>query len=389
MEMKSSWTKDVQAKLLKETIATLRDEVLALNDWMAEHPELGSQEFESSRRIVELLRSHGLEVEYPFGGLQTAFKATVNGGKNRKKAALMAEYDALPGLGHGCGHCAGGTAAVMAILALKQIEDYLGEIQIDLIGTPDEELGGGKVLLANAHAFDGYEFAAMVHMNDVNLTCVNFSAIDGMLFEFHGRPSHAAFAPEEGRNALNAARLFFDCVDMMRQHVPEKARLHGCILEGGHASNIVPDFAKVEFCTRAPYRWQLNDITAWVKECARAAAMATRTEVEILPCGVDYDSFQTGPVKNRVAADCFTALGLPVDRETVVGGGSSDVANVDTVCPTFHPMIGIGESDETAIETDREPIQRPSIFLMPECCRTVLRHFSMACSSRTGCIRPR
>ena len=336
------WVHAVAEALSTDASAQLREEALALNDALAAHPELGSQEFESSKRNVELLRSHGLVVEYPFCGLATSFKTSVNPGSGRRKAALLAEYDALPELGHACGHCAGGSAAVLAILALHEIEPMLGDIQIDLIGTPDEETGGGKVLLAAAHAFDAYEFAAMVHMNDVNLSQINFSAIDGMVFEFRGKPAHAAFAPEKGRNAFNAARLFFDSVDMMRQHVPDKVRLHGYMTEGGYSSNTIPDFARIEFCTRAPRRRQLNDVTEWVKDCARAAAMATRTELKILPYGVDYDSFETGKEKNQAIVSCFEALGLDIDGETVVEGGSSDIASVDAVCPAFHPMLGIG-----------------------------------------------
>lgn len=338
-----SWTENVQNNLLLGAFDNLKEEIFDLNDWMAGNPELGSQEFGASNRITTMLRQHGMSVEVPFCGLPTAFKASVNGGEKRRKAVLLAEYDALPDIGHGCGHCAGGAAAVMAILALRQIEHQLGDIQIDIVGTPDEEQGGGKVLLAKAGAFDEYQFAAMVHMNDINLSKVSFSAIDGMTFEFRGHPAHAAFAPEAGRNAFNAARLFFDGVDMMRQHVAEKARLHGYIVEGGSAANTIPDFARVDFCTRSPYRTELDDITAWVKDCARAAALATRTELTILPFGVDYDSFETGVEKNNLIVDCFRSLDMEIDGTTEIGGGSSDIANVDSVCPAFHPMIGIGE----------------------------------------------
>lgn len=336
-----NWTTDIQKELTENIIPALSGEVFALNDWMARNPEIGSEEWEASRRIVSLLRLHGLEVEYPFLNLPTSFKASVNAGAEKRKAVLLAEYDALPDIGHGCGHCAGGSAAVLAILGLKQIAEQLGDMQIDIIGTPDEELSGGKVFLAEKHAFDEYEFAAMVHMNDINLSQVHFSAIDGMVLEFKGRPSHAAFAPEAGRNALNAARLFFDSVDMMRQHIDEKARVHGYIMNGGTAANTIPDYARVGFLTRAPYRAELDDITSWVKECACAAAMATRTEVEILPYGTNYDSFHTGPAKNRLIAECFREQGLPVDEHIKAEGGSSDIGNVNTVCPAFHPMIGI------------------------------------------------
>lgn len=338
-----TWTKELQERLKAEIIPSLKEEILKLNDDMAEHPELGSREYVSSQKIVELLRGHGMEVTYPYCGLETAFRASVNPG-GKKKAVLMAEYDALPEIGHACGHCASGMASVMAVLAFNQIRSQLEDIQIDIIGTPDEEWTGGKALLVKAGAFEDCDFAAMVHMNGFNAVNVSFSALDAMKFEFHGRPAHAAACPEKGRNALNAARLLFDSVDMMRQHVVSDARMHGYIRDGGSASNIVPDFTSVEFVTRAGRRTDLEDITSWVQDCARAAALATRTEVTIEPQGESFDDFQTGPEKRRLLFQCFDALGLPVDPDASLCGGSSDVGNVDMVCPAFHPMMSIGQN---------------------------------------------
>ena len=181
-------------------------------------------------------------------------------------------------------------------------------------------------------------------MNATDIAEVRFSAIDGMQFIFHGTPAHAAACPEKGRNALNATRLLFDSTDMMRQHVIKDAIISGYIAEGGKASNIVPDLAQANFVTRAPRRDQLNDITAWVKDCARAAAMATRTEVEILPDGVDYDGFL--PVKSEIKLleECFAAIGRPLPEDAgVLNGGSSDIGNVTPSCVAFHPMMGIGQ----------------------------------------------
>lgn len=337
-----SWTKEIQAKMLEEIIPQLEKEIFQLNDHLAKNPELGSCEFQSSKRIVELLRSHGIQVEYPFCGLETAFKATVNPGGERK-AALLAEYDALPNMGHACGHCASGMASVTAALALNTVKDQLGSIQIDLIGTPDEELEGRKAVMAAAHVFDDYDFAAMVHMNGHSTLDTNFVALDGMIFEFRGRAAHAAAAPEKGRNALNAVRLLFDSVDMMRQHVIQEARIHGYISDGGVAANIVPDYACAKFLTRAPHRSDLDDITAWVKDCAKAAALATRTELNILPYGDSMDDLYVGPEKYSLLDDCFRELGLPLVKEETSQGGSSDIGNVDYVCPAFHPMMGIGQ----------------------------------------------
>lgn len=340
------WNEETREKLRKEILPALEKEAWSLNDDMAEHPELGSREFESSRKMVEMMRTHGIEVEYPYCGVETAFRAVINPG-GKKKAAFLAEYDALPEIGHACGHCASGMASVLAGLAVQEVRDTLGDVQIDIIGTPDEEWGGGKVLLQRAGAFDDYDFAAMVHMYAVDGVEARFSAIDGIKFVFHGAPAHAAACPEKGRNALNAARLLLDSTDMMRQHVIKEAIISGYIAEGGSAANIAPDRAVVNFNTRAPKRVQLDDISDWVKDCARAAALATRTEVEILPDGVDYDGFQ--PVKSelQLLEECFAGIGRPLGEDAgVLAGGSSDIGNVASSCVTFHPVMGIGKGLE-------------------------------------------
>ena len=337
------WNEEIREKLRREILPAMEKETWSLNDDMAEHPELGSHEFESSRKMVEMMRSHGIEVEYPFCGMETAFRAVINPG-GRKKAAFLAEYDALPEIGHACGHCASGMASVLAGLAVQEVRETLGDVQIDIIGTPDEEWGGGKVQLQQAGVFDTYDFAAMVHMSDVDMAEARFSALDGIQFIFRGAPAHAAARPEKGRNALNAARLLFDSTDMMRQHVIKEAIIYGYIAEGGSAANIVPDRTVVNYITRAPKRVQLNDISDWVKDCARAAAMATRTEVEILPDGADYDGFQPVRSELKLLEECFEGIGRPLgDDAGMMSGGSSDIGNVSSSCVAFHPMMGIGK----------------------------------------------
>ena len=289
--------------LLLMQVSDFEEEVNALNDYMAENPETGSEEYESSRKIVELLRKYGIDVEYPFAGFDTAFKGVINPEK-KNRMALLAEYDALRGLGHACGHCASGASSVLAALALNQVKDQL-DFGIDIIGTPDEEVNGDKCYMADDGIFDGYDFAAMVHMGAINTAEVKFIALDGLGFKWHGVPAHAAAAPEKGRNALNAARLFLDAVDMMRQHIIEEARIHGFIKQGGVASNIVPDEVEIEFITRAPKREDLNDITAWVKDCAKAAAMATRTELEMFLVGAPFHELHISEIGKRIMLECF------------------------------------------------------------------------------------
>ena len=332
--------KDILQFLFNVVIPSLEQEAYELNDYLADHPELSGEEYESSKIIVELLRKHGLEVEYPFAGLDTAFRAQINPEK-KHRVALLTEYDALPEIGHACGHCASGSASVLAGLSLYKIASEL-DFGIDIIGTPDEEVHGGKCMMCESGAFDGYDFAAMAHMAGENASLINFIALDGMIIKFRGVGAHAAQAPHEGRNALNAARLFFDAIDMMRQHIIPEARIHGYIRNGGTASNVVPGYAEIEFLTRAPKREQLNDITQWVHDCAKAAALATRTECEIEAYGKPFNEVYISPAGLDLMDECFTELGMSNSKYHVGMIGSSDIGNVDDICPAFHPLVSIG-----------------------------------------------
>lgn len=335
------WTKELLNKLYDEVMPLFKEDIFALNDYMAKNPELGGSEFESSKRIVALLRKHGISVEYPFAGFDTAFRASINPGKT-KKVALLAEYDALPTIGHACGHCASGMSTVMAALSLNRVCNDI-DVQFDIIGTPDEEVHGTKCNMASDHVFDNYDFVAMVHMGGVNTVEVDFIALDARIIEFKGAPAHAAQCPEAGRNALNAARLFFDAVDMMRQHVIQSARLHGYIKNGGVASNIVPDYTMIEFISRAPKRTDLADITLWVEDIARAAAMATRTDVTISKFGEPFHELHISDLEKEVMLACYDALDMEVCSDTGTFVGSSDIGNVDYFCPAFHPIVSIGK----------------------------------------------
>ncbi len=330
--------KELKIKAFEKAAEHLK-EALELNDYMAENPELGSHEFNSSKAMVELLRKYGIETEYPFAGMATAYKGVINP-RYKKRVAVLAEYDALKGIGHACGHCASGSASVLTALAFNDMKDDI-DFGVDIIGTPDEEIEGCKGIMADNGVFDGYDFAIMVHMGPVNCAKVDFIALDGIGIKFHGAPAHAAAAPTKGRNALNAARLFFDATDMMRQHILQEARMHGIIKQGGEASNVVPDLTEIEFIARAPRRADLNGITEWVKDCARAAAMATKTELELFPVGIPFHDLYVSGLRQKVMDETFDELGMEYD-DTAGMTGSSDIGNVDYVCPAFHPMAGIG-----------------------------------------------
>lgn len=332
--------KELKSQLIK-CLERFESEIYALNDFMAANPELGREEYKASQAIVELLRKNGIETEYPFAGFETGFCGKINPEKE-KRAVILAEYDALQGMGHACGHCASGSSSVWAALALNEMRDEL-DFGIDIIGTPDEERRGAKCYMADDGIFDRYDFAAMVHMGPVSTVDVNMIALDGLNIRWHGKASHAASAPEEGINAFNAARLFFDAVDMMRQHIVQEARLHGYLRHAGTAANIVPDLAEVTFLARAPKRKDLNGITEWVKDCAKASAMATKTSVEIEPSGLPFHELYISDSGRKLMEECFKDISIEPDNGTVGMTGSSDIGNVDYHCPAFHPIMSIGK----------------------------------------------
>ena len=320
--------------------ANFAPEAIALSDSIADEPEISAQEYKSSQKIADLLRHHGVETEYPFHGFPTAFKGVINPDKERRMC-LLTEYDALRGLGHACGHCASGSASVLAALALNEIRDQL-DFGVDIIGTPDEEFLGDKAMMAEDGVFDGYDFAVMVHMNYFTSASMECSAIDGFVLKWHGKSAHAAMAPWEGRNALNGARLFMDAVDMMRQQLRPDVRLQYSINKGGDAANIIPDYAEAEFYARATYRKDLTPITKWAMDAAEAAGVMSQTELEVF-AGPPYHDLHVTPSQKVAVENCMDALGIPHMDPPDDFIASSDVGNVSYRIPAFQPTMSIGK----------------------------------------------
>jgi amidohydrolase len=326
---------------MKELIQKYYDEIIALNDFMADNPEIGGEEYRASKRMVQLLENHGIPVEYPFAGMDTAFRGIINKGKGRK-AAILVEYDALRGLGHACGHCASGSLSILAALILNDLKERI-PAEIHVIGTPDEEMHGGKVPMVKAGVFNGMDFALMIHMSNKNALFSKFLALDAYKFTFHGKSAHASSIPWEGRNALNSMRLFFDAMDMMRQHLKDDVRLHGYIVKGGDASNIIPHYTEAEVLVRAASRNYLDQVSKWVMDCAQAAALATRTTWNVEEIGEKYDSLWRNISGEKVLENIYRDLGLALVDTSQETGGSSDIGNVSSVCPAFHPYLDIGK----------------------------------------------
>lgn len=308
----------------------------------AKNPELGDQEFATSRTITEALAARGWAVEYPYAGLPTAFNATIKKGDG-PIVAFLTEYDALPEIGHACGHNLNAVMSMLGGIALADAlgADLAGEIRI--VGTPAEETNGAKVEMANRGVFDDVDFAMMVHAAAKTTHPVYRSlAMDALEFSFKGKTSHAAATPWEGLNALNGVQLFFHAVDMLRQHVLPTTRIHGIITKGGEAPNIVPDFAQAAFYFRSPGRRYLNELMERVYDCARGAALATGTQVSWRNNETSFSELLPNPEIERRMMEVLDELNIAYDTDEY-RGGSTDAGNVSWRCPTMH--LGLAYTD--------------------------------------------
>lgn len=315
----------------------------ALSDDLAEFPEVSGEEFKSSEKIVRILKNAGYEIDYPFMDIPTAFMARKEGKAKGGRVALMVEYDALPEIGHACGHNLHGAMSVLAGLGLLPLMDEVGG-ELMIAGTPAEETSGAKVAFADKGVFDGVDLAMMIHC-ECGRTAVKYRslAMDAVEFVFSGQTSHAAHSPWEGRNALNGLQLFFHSLDMMRQHIKPDARIHGVYSQGGAAPNIVPERAEGRFYFRAANRSYLDKIMSKVWNCAAGCALATDTEVTWRPFEASFKDMRP----NREAEDLLTAImadefGLCLE-ESEEFQGSSDMGDVSYRCPALQMKLDIAK----------------------------------------------
>ena len=315
-------------------------ELIALNDDLADHPEISGQEFETSRKIVELLKKKGFATEYPFAGIETAFKAVYGPNNHKYKVAILTEYDPLPDIGHACGHCVSGSISVLAGIAMAELQDELNA-DIHVIGTPIEEADGAKVQMTDDGVFNDYDMAIMIHLYDQNLLYCILNGLMSYQYNFHGKTAHASAAPWEGKNALNAAQLMFHGIDMLRQHVTPDVRMHGIYKKAGVVPNIVPEEASVHFYMRAVDKAYLQEVHRMVDDCARGAAIMTQTTWDTFKVDATYDCMKNNPAGISVMKEVYEELGIDINGDHDKLFGSSDIGNVSFVCPAFHPTLQI------------------------------------------------
>lgn len=341
-------------KLVQDESDKIYAELKKAKDEIGECPELGSEEEISSKILVGLLEKHGFEVEYPFFGMHTAFKAVKKGKEDGPVVAILAEYDALPGVGHGCGHNIIGTAGVGAGIAVGKLMDKLpGEIWV--IGTPAEEghgpYGGSKVKMSNEGVFDDVDVSYMIHpMTGKSMVSGNFLAVSSVRLEFTGKTAHAAADAHNGQNALNAAMVTYMAIHANRQQLRRDANavVHGIVTEGGLASNIIPDKAVLQFGVRSSDDTYIPTLVEMVVNSAKGAAIATGCTVKHRVSTGLKSNIQNKPLE-KLFQRLFDELDHeyidPLEVAVMPPGGSTDFADVTHVVPGIHPMIGLGPTD--------------------------------------------
>ncbi|HHY27962.1 MAG TPA: M20 family metallopeptidase [Desulfitobacterium dehalogenans] len=307
---------------------------------IGENPELGYQEYFAVETLTQLLKSHGFEVEQSVAGLETAFIARFSGYKPGPRLAFLAEYDALPGIGHGCGHNLIGAASVGAAITLSKSLELPGEIWV--VGSPAEETSGGKVILVNKGAFQGVDAALMFHPGSQNVTSISSLALDALEFVFIGRPAHAVAAAYYGVNALDALIDFYNKINQLKDNLPHDAYINGIITEGGISPNVIPERAVARFYLRARQRKVLNTLRKQVIRCAQDAAAQVSAKVTWSMFENSYDEMQTNRTLAGIFEDNLRELGVRNISPPQYAMGSVDMGNVSRLIPAIHPYLTLG-----------------------------------------------
>lgn len=308
-----------------------------------ERPELGNEEIFASRTLIDQLRANDFEIETDIAGHATGFIATYQSEKEGPTIGYLAEYDALPGLGHACGHNIIGTASVLAGIALKQVIDHVGG-KVVVLGCPAEEggeNGSAKASYVKAGVIDDIDIALMIHPGNETYPTINTLAVDVLDIKFYGKSAHASENADEALNALDAMISYFNGLAQLRQHIKKSHRVHGVILDGGKAANIIPDYTHARFYTRATTRKELDILTERVNQIARGAAIQTGCDYEFGPIQNGVNEFIKTPKLDELFEKYAIEVGEEVSYDDF-GFGSTDTGNVSHIVPTIHPHVKIG-----------------------------------------------
>jgi amidohydrolase len=352
---------------IDRTVDECAADLVALSRQIHANPELRFEEHKAAGWIGDFLSARGHAVERGVAGMPTALRAQA-GPPNGPRVAILAEYDALPGVGHACGH---------NLIAAGAVDAAGG--QVVFLGTPAEEGGGGKIEMIKAGTFDKVDAAIMFHPFDRDLLAHPALASVWLTFDFRGSPSHAALAPHAGRSALTACMDTFRLVDGQRVHFRDGARVHGYITNGGQAVNIIPEHAACEISVRALEGVELDRIKGIVERCARAAAMASDVQVE-MRARRGYRDLVNNMALARRFGDHLRALGRkPRERDPRIGAGSTDMGDVSHVVPSIHPWLAIVDEGAALCHEHRfaeaaaaEPADRTALVAAKSMARTAV-----------------
>lgn len=337
---------------IQKRVTELNSELLKLSHWLHAHPETAWQEFESAAAVANVLRDNGFDVVEQVSGLPTAFRAEFGSGDFT--VALCAEYDALPGLGHACGHNIIASSSVGAALALASIAEEL-KIKVVVLGTPAEEGGGGKIVMLERGAFDGIDVAALVHPGPVDVAFAEPFAVRHIAVKYSGKASHAAAYPEQGINAADAFTIAQVAIGLLRQQLPSTVRVHGIMTRGGEAPNAIPEITEGRWYIRATSTKLMEETFDRVAKCFEAGAIATGCTLEIHDESTPYSEFTNHPNLNEVYKTNAQAIGRVFDDNDPrikMNRASTDLGNISKVIASIHPYIGVNSG--TAVNHQRE-----------------------------------
>jgi amidohydrolase len=331
-----------------DSVELQRQQLIQLSLNIHDNPELGFEEEKASAWLASYLEDSGFRVERGIADLATAFRATY--GQGSPWIALLAEYDALPEIGHGCGHNIIATSAVGAAVASKSIIDQSGG-SVVVLGAPAEEVFGGKIDMVKAGVFKEIDVAMIVHPGSRNMVTIQALACSSLEVEFFGRSAHAAAQPHRGINALEAMILAFTAINSLRQHIKGEARIHGIITDGGEAPNVVPAHSAALFMIRAPDDDYLTELNDKVLNCFTGASIASGARLEYKWKDKTYAPMKNNATLAKLFSQNLESLGRRVEAFSPgFGFGSTDMGNVSQVVPSIHPMIAIA-SPEVLIHT--------------------------------------
>lgn len=337
---------NIRDKIINE-IDNKKEKYISISHEIHNHPEVGNEEFFASELLTKTLEEANFTIEKAVAGHPTSFIARKKSAKKEGPTiGFLAEYDALKGLGHACGHNIIGTLSVASAIALSNVIEEIGG-EVVVLGTPAEEggdNGSAKASFVKHGLLDGIDACLMIHPGSENKATGNLLANIPLDYEYFGKPAHASSCPEKGINALDSVILLFNGINALRQHVTEDVRIHGIITDGGYAPNIVPEYAKARFYIRANTIKDARNVSARIKNIAEGAALSTGANLKITPFQNEVDNQVINKSFDILFVEVSKTLGLEVDINVEKGIGSSDVGNISQVIPTIQPTIKIGDN---------------------------------------------